>query len=509
VQATRETLSGSEPDDGAGAKRSHHRLFARVVRWISWLRSSRRLVVVLTVGLIAIGFALDLAVPGYAIAGFYLIPILLAAFAFPGRYAAVVGVLALALTVLVMVLQDRVNAQNILLVWFGVLSAAGLFALAYLYNRFDQLYESERRTTSRLHVLTSQLRALQEAAILEPAPRHEELLARIAAQARQLLGSDTCDVYRLHGQTGSLDLETESGPPTAGADAGDGDASRAVAARAVGRRTAVVEGSRLAVPLSVRDDVYGAIVLSDRGGRIYLDEDVRIATTFGDQAALAVENARLRERVERAAAAAERLRLARELHDSVTQSLFAASLEADVVAEMCPAEQPRVAEAVDDLRRLTRGALAEMRTMLLEMRPDGLARAPLGELLRHLAEAAQSRAHVAIDLNIGSREPLPEDVHLAFFRVAQEALNNVVKHAQAKTASVGLAGGAGLAELTVADDGCGFQLEAVSRDRLGIVSMQERAAGVGAGLDIATSPGRGTVVKLTWSGSTTGWTADE
>ena len=298
--------------------------------------------------------------------------------------------LALVLTVLVMVLQDRVDAQNILLVWFAVLAAAGLFALAYLYNRFDQLYESERRTTSRLHVLTSQLRALQEAAILEPAPPPDELLARIAAQARQLLGSDTCGVYRLRGATGSLDLEAQAGPPPASTDTGDGDGSRGVAARAVTRRAAVLEGQHLAVPLFVRDDVYGAIVLSDRDDRVYHDEDVRIAQTFGDQAALAVENARLRERVEHAAAAAERVRLARELHDSVTQSLFAASLEADVVAEMCPAQEPRVAEALDDLRRLTRGALAEMRTMLLEMRPDGIVRAPLSELL-----GTSSRLHRA------------------------------------------------------------------------------------------------------------------
>jgi signal transduction histidine kinase len=509
VQATREIPSGPAPGDDAVALRSSHRLFARVVRWISWLRSSRRLVVVLTLALIATGFALDLAVPGYAIAGFYLVPILLAAFAFPARYAAAVGVLALLLTVLVMVIQDRVDAQNILLLWFAGLAAAGLFALAYLYNRFDQLYESERRTTSRLHVLTSQLRALQEAAVLEPAPRLESLLVRIAAQARQLLGSDTCGVYRLQGETGALDLEAQAGPSPDGWEAGQGDGSHAAAALAVHRRAAVLDGSHLAVPLFVRDAVYGAIVLSDRDGRVYHDEDVRIARTFGDQAALAVENTRLRERVERAAAAAERVRLARELHDSVTQSLFAASLEADVVAEMCPAQEPLVAQALDDLRRLTRGALAEMRTMLLEMRPDGLSRAPLPELLRHLVEAAQSRAHVTIELGIAGRPPLPEDVHLVFFRVAQEALTNVVKHAEARTASVRLAGDEGRAELTVTDDGRGFDPAAVPRDRLGIVTMQERAESVGAGLDIAADPGRGTVIRLTWPDGTRGRSADE
>ena len=507
MQTTREVPQGLTPDEGARATSSRHRLFARVIGWISWLRSSRILVVVLTVTLLATGLVLDLAIPGYAISGFYLVPIVLAAFALPGRYAAAVGALALALTILVMVLQDRVDPQNLLLVWFAVLAAAGLFALAYLYNRFDQLYESERRTTSRLHVLTSQLRALQEAAILEPALRQDALLDRIADQARRLLGSDTCAVYRLHGDSGSLGLEARAGTPPAGPDTDGDEGARDAAACAVARRAAVLDASRLAVPLFVRDDVYGALVLGDRDTRIYHDEDVGIAQTFGDQAALAVENARLREDVERTAAAAERIRLAHELHDSVTQSLFAASLEADVVAEVCSAETPQAAEALDDLRRLTRGALAEMRTMLLEMRPDGIARAPLAELLRHLVEAAQTRSLVTITLRTGSRPPLPEDVHLVFYRVTQEALNNIVKHAHATTARVTLTGSASGTELTVADDGRGFDSGAVSRDRLGIVSMRERAAAVGARLDIASVAGRGTVVTLTWPTVERGWSA--
>ncbi len=509
MQTMREVRQGPALDDSARGKGSRHRLFARVIAWISWLRSSRVLVIVLTVALLATGLVLDLAIPGYAISGFYLAPILLAAFALPGRYAAAVGALALALTIFVMVLQGRVDAQNILLVWFAVLAAAGLFALAYLYNRFDQLYESERRTTSRLHVLTSQLRALQEAAILEPASQQDALLERIADQARRLLGSDTCAVYRLHGDSASLELEARAGAPSPGSDTDGDDGPRSAAARAVAQRAAVLHGSRLAVPLFIRDDVFGALVLGDRDRRVYHDEDVGIAQTFGDQAALAVENARLREDVERAAAAAERLRLAHELHDSVTQSLFAASLEADVVAELCSAETQQAAEALDDLRRLTRGALAEMRTMLLEMRPDGIARAPLEELLRHLVEAAQTRSLVTITLRCDSRPPLPEGVHLVFYRVTQEALNNIVKHAHAATAQVELTGSADSTELTVADDGRGFDPEVIVQDRLGIVSMRERAAAVGATLEITSEEGRGTVVTLTWPAVEREWSAGE
>jgi signal transduction histidine kinase len=499
VQATGESPSASPPEYGTRATRAEHRLFSRVVRWISWLREWRRFVIVLTIATIAAGFALDLAVPGYAIAGFYLVPILLAAFALPGRYAAGVGILSLALTTLVMILQDRVNAQNILLVWFGVLAAVGLFALAYLYNRFDQLYESERRTTSRLHVLTAQLGALQEEAILEPASRPDALLARIASQAQQLLGSDACGVYRLDGEADSLTLAAEAGAKLPGEGCDDAHGPRAVARQALARRAAVLDGSRLAVPLAVRDDVFGAIVLSDRDRRALYDEDIGIAKTFGDQAALALENARLRESVERAAAAAERTRIARELHDSVTQSLFAASLAADVVAETCPGETPQARQALEDLRRLTRGALAEMRTMLLEMRPDSLVRAPLPELLRHLAESAQSRARIAVELGISCRRALPDDVHVAFYRVAQEALNNVVRHAAASSVRVTVCG-ADAVELTVSDDGHGFDPSAVAPERLGILTMRERAAGIGARLTVDSDPDRGTVVSLAWPG---------
>ena len=502
--------TGAVPSDGAseggsGAMHDEHRLLARSVRWVAWLRASPRRVIVLTVACMAGAFVLDLSIPGYAIAGFYLIPILLAAFALPGRIAALVGGLALGLAVLVMVIQDRVDLQNVLLLWFATLVAVGLFALAYLYNRFDQLYETERRMTSRLHALTAELRALQETAVLDQAASPAILPARIAEQSLRLLGSDLCALYRLE-DDGSPVVEARAGAsPPEGSD--DDEALRGAAAQAVRRRQAFVDGERLAVPLAVRDEVFGAIVLSDHDRRTYHEEDISIATTFGDQAALAIENTRLRGRLERDAAAAERSRLARELHDSVTQSLFAASLKADVVAETCVAPTPRVEQALEDLRHLTRGALAEMRTLLLEVRPDSVLRTPLAELLRQLVEAARGRARLAVELEAGSVRALPDAVHITFYRVAQEALNNVVRHAGASAARVVL-GDDGAVVLTVADDGAGFDTGEASRGRLGIISMRERAASVDADLTIETAPGRGTVVTLTWPGDERGRSAD-
>jgi signal transduction histidine kinase len=145
--------------------------------------------------------------------------------------------------------------------------------------------------------------------------------------------------------------------------------------------------------------------------------------------------------------------------------------------------------------------------MLLEMRPESLVRAPLGELLRHLTEAAQSRARITVDLSVGNRRSLPEEVHVTFYRVAQEALNNVVRHAAASSARVELTGSEAVV-LTVADDGEGFDPSRVSPDRLGVVSMRERAASVGAHFTLETAPGRGTVVTLEWPGDERGQPVD-
>ena len=128
----------------------------------------------------------------------------------------------------------------------------------------------------------------------------------------------------------------------------------------------------------------------------------------------------------------ERNRLARDLHDSVTQVLFSASLLAEVLPQVWHRDPEQGYERLERLRHLTRGALAEMRTMLLELRPSAVIHTPLHDLLAQLAEAVTSRSGLRFDLNIEQIPPLPEEVHVNFYRIAQEALNNVVKHAQAE-----------------------------------------------------------------------------
>ena len=192
----------------------------------------------------------------------------------------------------------------------------------------------------------------------------------------------------------------------------------------------------LVVPLLVKDDIYGAIMLYYLKPREFTSEETELAVALGDQAALAIENARLRTQAEQMAVAAERSRLARDLHDAVTQTLFSTSLIADVLPRLWERDQKEGRRRLDELRQLTRGALAEMRTLLLELRPATLAEMGVDELLRQLTEAVTGRARVPITLMVDGRCKLPPDVQIGVYRIAQEALNNMAHHANASQAAV-------------------------------------------------------------------------
>jgi signal transduction histidine kinase len=206
----------------------------------------------------------------------------------------------------------------------------------------------------------------------------------------------------------------------------------------------------------------------------------------------------------------ERNRLARDLHDSVTQVLFSASLVAEVLPNIWRRDPARAMQSLEELRRLTRGALAEMRTMLLELRPAAVVKSPLHELLAQLTEAITSRGQLPFRLFIERTPPLPEDVHTVFYRIAQEALNNVAKHAQASQVTLNLDARpltrqqAGEQEvevmLVIEDDGAGFSPENEQVEHLGLGIMRERAANIQAALTIESETGKGTRVTLIWCG---------
>jgi signal transduction histidine kinase len=264
--------------------------------------------------------------------------------------------------------------------------------------------------------------------------------------------------------------------------------------------------SFLAVPLTIEGKADHCLAFYYAEPQAISDEDLGLATALADQATLAIENARLYGQAQELAAVEERQRLARDLHDAVSQTLFSASLIAEALPDIWRASPDQGRQLLDKLRQLSRGALAEMRTLLMELRPAALAEASLKDLLRQLGQAVTGREGIPVSVAAGEVGELPAEVHLAFYRVAQEALNNVVKHAQASQVEVTLRAvppdeGGDDAEgivMGIHDDGRGFEPAGVAADRLGLGIMRERAAAVGARLGIESEPGNGTRVTLVW-----------
>ena len=228
-----------------------------------------------------------------------------------------------------------------------------------------------------------------------------------------------------------------------------------------------------------------------------LADALRDQTRRRKSAAAALARAEtLREHEAERATQEERTRIARDLHDSVTQSLFAATLKAEALAECGDPAQESIA---DDVRRLSRGALAQMRTLLLELLADPVEAVPMPQLLRNLVEATESRASVKVSLTLNEGSALPPKVHEAVYRITQEALNNVVRHAKAQNARVQLDVEPSHARLLIGDDGCGFDPDAsVNPSHFGLKSMRERADGSGGELAVRSVQGEGTVLTVEW-----------
>jgi len=259
----------------------------------------------------------------------------------------------------------------------------------------------------------------------------------------------------------------------------------------------------LAVPILIKDAVYGGLVLYDSAPRLFTREEVELASMFADQAALAIDNARLKQQATDAAAAQERNRLARDLHDAVTQVIFSANLMAEALPLVWERDPDEGKRGLEQLRLLTRGALAEMRTLLFELRPAALLDKPLPDLLRQLTEAMVTRSQASITFEAEGTCALPPATHVVIYRIAQEALNNATKHAAARTIKVVLRCSPRRLVLRVRDDGRGFEANAVTSDHFGIAIMQERARPIGARCSIHSRPGEGTQVTVIWSAAAT------
>jgi len=256
--------------------------------------------------------------------------------------------------------------------------------------------------------------------------------------------------------------------------------------------------SYMSVPLKVKGEIYGGVSFFYDAPQTFSEEDFRLAMALSDQAALAIENARLRKQAEESAVAQERTRLARDLHDAVSQTLFSASIIAEVLPRIWERDAEEGERRLDELRQLTHGALAEMRMLLVELRPSALLDTALRDLLGHLIEAFTGKTRVPVSFEARGDCALPPDAQVAFYRIAQEALNNVAKHAVASQVWVDLRCQEDSAMLSVRDDGRGFDRDSIPTGHFGVDIMHERAEAIGADLTVTSEPGEGSLVRLVW-----------
>ncbi|MCB0167712.1 MAG: GAF domain-containing sensor histidine kinase, partial [Anaerolineae bacterium] len=257
--------------------------------------------------------------------------------------------------------------------------------------------------------------------------------------------------------------------------------------------------SGLAVLLHGRERVLGVLFVQSYEREAYTAADLEMLELLAGQAAITLENVQLYQQAQKVAIDEERHRLARELHDAVTQTLFSASLIAEALPEAWERDPAKGRYGLTELRQLTRSALAEMRTLLLELRPASLTEKPLADSLKHLSEAMLRRFKIPFELTVEGNSLLPPDLQVTVYRITQEALNNIVKHADAGQVTIHLHCRPDWVELTIHDDGLGFDPEAAPPGHLGLGIMRERAEAVGALLTIDSGPGRGTQLHLIWT----------
>ena len=263
--------------------------------------------------------------------------------------------------------------------------------------------------------------------------------------------------------------------------------------RLIGARTG------LWVPLVVRGQSIGVIEAHDKLGSEprFSDTDLRLAETFASRAAVAVD---LSERIARDALRRvvdaqelERRRLARELHDETGQALTSILLGLKTLEETLEADEARAATA--RLRELVVATLQDVRRLAVELRPSALDDFGLVAALEHLASSFSEQTGIAVDLGVAlGTERLPGEVETALYRIVQESLTNVVKHARARRVSIALTRMEGSVTAVVEDDGQGFDPDEAPSGGFGLIGMRERLALLGGRLRIESSPGAGTTI---------------
>ncbi len=405
-------------------------------------------------------------------------------------------------------------------------AVAGHAAIAIENARLLQAERDRVAEVERRRQVAESLRAIL--AILNSNTPSDQILDDILEQGCRVLRTDTAVIYRMNVESNTLlPRAARNIPPDIFSQlkipVGQGIVGQAIAQRrpvvitdfdhvpipvdGFEEREYLVNWAKrnfdamLGIPLLIKDQVYGGISLYFRDlGCPLTAEDTALAMSFADQAALAIENARLYEQASEIASLEERQRLARELHDSVSQALYGIQLGAQTVRELLGDDSSELdlksalVEPLDYVLSLAEAGLAEMRALIFELRPEALKSEGLVGALTKQASALRVRHHLQVETELGEEPDAPVEMKEALYRIAQEALHNTVKHAHATRVALRLNGNAEWVTLWVEDNGDGFDSSGTFPGHLGLRSMRERAVRLDGTLDIQSAPRQGTQI---------------
>jgi nitrate/nitrite-specific signal transduction histidine kinase len=395
--------------------------------------------------------------------------------------------------------------------------------LANQFNRMSaQLEESYASLEQRVSERTRELAALNTiATVVSRTLKLEKILTGALDKTLEVTGIEAGGIYLLQESAEVLNIAAHKGlseqlvAEIDNLEVGEGFSGRVVGTgeplvvRELSTdprltRSAVQEdgfNSVAIAPLVSRGKVLGSLFVITRDNREFSQQDIDLITSIGGQIGVAVENAQLFEQAQQLAVMEERQRLARDLHDSVTQALFGVTMYAEAAIRLLSSGDSNGSKVVDHLRELqatAQEALREMRLLIFELRPPVLEEEGLVAALQARLDTVETRSGLEVELEVeGGGERLPHEIEAGLYRIAQEALNNVLKHAEAHRITVCLRQDERSVTLEVADDGAGFDQAIARRQRgLGLPGMEERARELGGRLSIESSPEEGTKVSV-------------
>jgi len=384
----------------------------------------------------------------------------------------------------------------------------GPIASARLYQEAQGLAEQVKRRNEQLTVLNTLARMAVSTLDVE------RMLTGVTAQIQQGFGYGHVEMYMVDEEAQELVLAAQAGdftpneigyrqPLTTGLLGRTYRVGKTVRVDDVLRDpdyhvyTMTETRSELCVPIVTGGHVRAVLNLESRRVGAFTDEDVGVLETAADVLASATENARLYQRAQEAAVLEERGRLARDLHDSISQQLFSMTLTAQAARAQIAKNPDRSAAQLERLQETAAAALAEMRALIFQLRPPGLSEQGLVVALQQHVTALGRREGLTVELNVTGDERYARGAEQAIYRIVQESLNNIVKHAGACDVTITIDLQPEQLCLRVADDGKGFDPSSenyLSNRHLGLTSMRERAAELGGALELRSRPGEGTEV---------------